>query len=129
MPRPAPRTGAPKRPPRRAAKAPARRAPSTQTPPPAPPQAQPQAPPRPAPAGFACAHPGLFRPRVKVEKAFKSLHVRVTPTEDELYQRARSAPALLDDGAELLDTTEALRRLAYLGALSIGLVSTGDAAG
>lgn len=125
MPRPAARPGAPKRPPRRAAKAPARRAPSTQTPPPAPPQPAPKPP---ASTGFACAHPGLFRPRVRVEKAFKSLHVRITPTEDELYQRARSAPELLDDGAEQLDTTEALRRLAYLGARSIGLVPVSGAA-
>lgn len=65
---------------------------------------------------------------MQVEKAFKSHHLRITPTEAELYTRAQTAPELLDDLNEPLDFSEAIRRLAYLGARAIGLVS-GAAAG
>lgn len=60
---------------------------------------------------------------MRAEKAFKVLHLRVTPTECNLYELARTHAALVDDRDEPLPVAEALRRLAMLGAVSLGLVN------
>lgn len=126
-----PRPRTPKAAPRGRTKPPARsapkgpRAPAPATPPPAPQATPPQAA---APFSARPAVAGIFRACTRREKAFKHLSLRITETEARLYERARSCAALLDDSAEALPASEALRRLAMVGAEALGLVVTAPAA-
>ena len=120
MPRPTPRA-APKARPSRPSPKPRPRTPKARATAPA--QPTPTAP-APTPPTFAERVPaGIFRVRLPAEKAFRPFSVRVSQRERELYELARTCPGLLDHPDEELPTSEALRRLAYLGAVSLGLVS------
>ncbi len=112
-----PRPRTPKAAPRGRAKPPTRSAPKTPRAA-APAPATPPAAPFSARAAVAC----LFRKHTRREKAFKHMSLRITETEERLYERARSCPALVDDSDEQLPASEALRRLAMVGAEALGLV-------
>jgi len=114
---PRPRTA--KAAPRGRAKPPARSASKAPRVAPAP---APATPPPAAPFSARPAVAGIFRTHARREKAFKHLSLRITETEARLYERARTCPALVDDSDEQLPASEALRRLAMVGAEALGLV-------
>ncbi len=123
MPRPTPRA-APKARPSRPSPKPRRQARAAAPPAPAAPTAPS---PKPQPTTpFATRFGSVFRPCTRVRKAFKQLSVRFSDAEIELFERARRCRALMDSDEPLV-RTDAIRRLAMVGAESLGLVSA-DAA-